>query len=885
LRGDLRRAPGLTVARLLERDAELRQLSGLARRVGRDPGRVVLMRGEAGVGKTAVIGELVAGADPAVHVLQGWCDPLASPRPLGPLIDALAGLDRRAADGLVNALEAGDTGTVYRRLLEVLRGGPRWVWVIEDVHWADGATLDLLRFLGRRIGGLPLLLVMSYRDDEVGPQHPLAAAIGDVATSAAITRIRLEPLSRDAVAELVAGSGLNATDLHRLTSGNPFYVTEILGTSPDQKNGRGLPHSVAEAVWGRLARLSEPGRDTAYAVAVCGPRAALALVQTICLNAQDGLDECLRAGVLVAEDDVLGFRHELARRATLDRLPAQQRRTLHKAAMDALAEPPIDPGGLAALAFHADQAGDDDAAVRYGVAGAQRATALGANREAAELYALVLRHAHNVPAEQKVVWIEGHAFARYLHGDADTAASLWGEAIEMRRVMGDRLSEGEDLGLLSHLLWASLGRYGEAIDAARSSVQLLEGLGPTPQLARSLTNSVALRVWSYDPACAEYAARAMALGAEIGEPGVVMRARCFAALASVTQGGPGWDELEKTWRAAMVAEELAEHVALVGAAMCWQAALHHDLDRSQRYADELLAFCDAEDLGAYDVMAVAVAALLALHRGDWAAAITSAEEAFTRRGLTFVNSTMPRITVALVRARRGEKPTGPPLDPPADGAGPGDFFFFAAAWAARAEIAWLSGDNEGAAAEAKRALAVVGPQADPWLTGRLQRWLHLTGAAAPTVATTPAPTPYQLETSGDWRAAAAEWDRLGCPYDAALAQLGGDLDAVQSAAATFRRLGARAAARRAQQRLGELRGPTIRGRASHSKIDPHGLTRRQREVADLLAAGHSDAAIAAALHLSPKTVGHHVEAILAKFGVGNRVQVAHKLNQRPTTET
>jgi len=871
------------VARLLERDAELRQLSGLARRVGRDPGRVVLMRGEAGVGKTAVIGEMVAGADPAVHVLQGWCDPLATPRPLGPLIDALAGLDRRVADGLVKALEAGDTGTVYRRLLEVLRGGPRWLWVIEDVHWADGATLDLLRFLGRRISGLPLLLVMSYRDDEVGPQHPLAAAIGDVATSAAITRMRLEPLSRDAVAELVAGSGLNATDLHRLTSGNPFYVTEILGTSSDQTNGRGLPHSVAEAVWGRLARLSEPGRDTAYAVAVCGPRAALALVQTICPNAQDGLDECLRAGVLVAEDDVLGFRHELARRATLDQLPAQQRRVLHKAAMDALAEPPTDPGGLAALAFHADQAGDDDAAVRYGIAGAQRAAALGANREAAELYALALSHGDTIPDEQKVVWIEGHAFARYLYGDAGTAAYLWRQAVDMRRSMGDRLGEGEDLCLLSHLLWASLGRFGEAAEAARSSVELLEDLGPTTQLARSLANMVALSVLSYDPVCTEYAARAMALGAEIGEPGVVMSARCLAALSSVLQGGPGWEEIETTWRAAMTGKESAEHVGIVGGAISWTAALHHDSDRAQRYNDELLRFCDPDDLGYYEVMPAVTAALVALHRGDWAGAITSAEEAFTRRGLTDVNSTMPRIAMALVRARRGEKQTGPSLDPPADDAGPGDFFFFSPAWAARAEIAWLAGDDEAAVGEAKRALAISGPRADPWLTGRLQRWLHLSGVATPPIPHPP--TPYQMEANGDWRAAAAEWDRLGCPYDAALAQLGGDLDAVQSAAATFRRLGARAAARRAQQRLVELRGPTIRGRASHSRIDPHGLTRRQREVADLLAAGNSDAAIATALHLSPKTVGHHVEAILTKFGVGSRVQAAHKLNQRPTTET
>jgi DNA-binding CsgD family transcriptional regulator len=359
-----------------------------------------------------------------------------------------------------------------------------------------------------------------------------------------------------------------------------------------------------------------------------------------------------------------------------------------------------------------------------------------------------------------------------------------------------------------------------------------------------------------------------------------MSARCLTALSSVMQGGSGWEDIETTWRAAMSDKDLAEHVGIVGGAIGWTAALHHDLDRAQRYSDELSKFCDADDLGYYEVMPVVVAALVALQRGDWSSAIASAEEAFTRRGLTDVNSTMPRIAVALVRARRGEKQTGPPLDPPADNAEPGDFFFFSPAWAARAEIAWLDGDDEAAAAEAKRALAVAGPRADPWLTGRLQRWLHLAGDGTQTISDPP--TPYQMETNGDWQAAATEWERLGCPYDAALARLGGDLDAVQSAATTFRRLGARAATRRAQQRLTELRGPTTPGRASHSKIDPHGLTRRQREVAGLLAAGNSDAAIAAALHLSPKTVGHHVEAILAKLGVANRVQAAHKLN-RPAT--
>jgi DNA-binding CsgD family transcriptional regulator/tetratricopeptide (TPR) repeat protein len=870
------------VRRLLERDAKLRQLGGLARR---GDGRLVLLRGEAGVGKTAVVTRFLDAVDPAVRVLQGWCEPLAAPRPLGPLIDALDGLDRRTAAGVADALEAGDTAGVYQRLLHVLGGGQRWLWLIEDAHWADGATLDLLRFLGRRISGLPLLLVVTYRDDEVGRRHPLAVAIGDVANCAAVTRIRLERLSRDAVAVLAAGSGVNADHLHRLTGGNPFYVTEVLAAGNDGLRDGGMPRNVAEAVWGRLARLSDNGRETAYAVAVCGPRTEPALVTNICGPAA-ALTECLDAGVLVNDEGVVGFRHELARRATLDQIPDHQRRLLHRQAMVALAEPPIAPDRLAALAFHADEAGDDDAAVRYGLGGAQRAAALGANREAAELYALVLRHAQAATADDKVVWLEGHAFARYLCGEADIAAAGWREAIEMRRSQGDRLGEGDGLRLLSHMLWGGMGRTGEAIAAARSSLRLLEDLGPTRQLAASLGQVVFMTAVSYDAACAQYAARAIALGTQIGEPGVVMRARCFVAMASVWAGGAGWDECETTFRAAMATKQLVEDVGLVGSAMCWTAALHHDLDRAQGYIDELAAYCDDDDFGAYQPMAVGARALVALHRGEWDRAIASAEEVLTRSRVGLVNCMLPMITEALVRARRGQKQVGPlPSGAPDDG-GPSEFFFFGAAWAARAEIAWLAGDDDAAAAEAQRGLAAACPGADRWLTGRLQRWIYLVGGAVHEAASDGSATPYQLEISGDWQGATTEWTRRGCPYEAALAQLGGDVTALQSALDTFHRLGARPAAHRARQRLTALGGRKPRGAGSYRKRDPAGLTRREREVLELLAAGHSDAAIAAALHLSPKTVHHHVGSILAKLGVKNRGQAtAHTFQQTLAAES
>ena len=212
---------------------------------------------------------------------------------------------------------------------------------------------------------------------------------------------------------------------------------------------------------------------------------------------------------------------------------------------------------------------------------------------------------------------------------------------------------------------------------------------------------------------------------------------------------------------------------------------------------------------------------------------------------------------------------------------PDDFVHLGPVWAARAEAAWLCGDDDTARAEAQAGLATAPAGADPWLVDHLRRWAHLpTGPPVPAVAD-PA-TPFALEISGNWQAAAAAWTDRGCPYDAAIAQLGGDLTAVQTALATFSSLGARAAARRARQRLTELRGRTPRSRSAEILADPDGLTRREREVLDLVTAGRTDTEIAAALHISPRTVGHHVSAILAKLNVDNRIQAAAHARQLQT---
>jgi GTPase SAR1 family protein len=318
---------------LLERQAELQMLGTAVERAGAGRGSAVLVLGEAGIGKTSLVHAFLAGASGRARVLAGACEDLLTPRALGPLRDAA-----RSVPGgpLAAALSpSADPDLVFAAVCDELAAPPSpAVLVVEDAHWADGATLDVLRYVGTRVQNLPAVLLMTYRDDALARDHPLRGVLGALGSTAA-TRLRLPPFTADAVRGLAASTNLDPAELFRLTSGNPFFVSEVLANPCDV-----VPPTVVDAVLARVRTLSPPAQAALDRLAVIPSGAEIDLLRVL-VGDLAPVAEAERAGVVELRGDVVAFRHELARRAVTESLPASVRLELNADVLLALrARPP-----------------------------------------------------------------------------------------------------------------------------------------------------------------------------------------------------------------------------------------------------------------------------------------------------------------------------------------------------------------------------------------------------------------------------------------------------------------------------------------------------------------------------------------------------------------
>ncbi len=862
---------------LLERDELLASLRDRLSAAAAGVGSVLFVGGEAGIGKSALIARFGATVAREARVLVGGCDAMRTPRPLGPLFDMAPQLGPLIAT-LLDDIKARDR--VFAHLLDALRGRPT-VAVFEDVHWADDATLDLLRFLGRRIGGTRALVVATYRHDEVDAQHPLRVLLGDLATAPNVGRLKVPPLTRSAVARLVAGHKLDVDELHRVTAGNPFFVTEVVASG-----GRRLPSSVRDAVSARLARLADEARAAVQLVAVVGRTAPPGLLAR--LDAPSvAIDAAVAAGLLVEVAGGVAFRHELAREAVLATVPDGRRRALHGAVLAALEADPADRGELATLAHHAAEAGDADAVARWAPAAGRQAAALGAHREAWAQFERAVPHLARLPDDDHTDVLVAYARACDVLGRDADALAAFRTAIARWRAAGrtERWAE-----LLADVARMSVGMgENDAADAAiAESIGVLEGLPAGVALARAYHVRSSLRMLDRDlDAALEWGNRTIGLAERLGEHRVLASAHNTVGATLMLRGEPSYVEHYERAIAIAQAHGIISMHASVHVMRGSGAGELHRFDEADRHLRVGLDLAERNDLESVASYALAWLGLTKLYLGDWDSAAATVERSLTRGSQSTIARIMTLVALGRLRVRRGDPESGAPLDEALTLALRTDTLQrLAPVRAARAEAAWYAGDLDRVRAEAAAALPLALRAEHPWFVGELGYWLWRAGSgdAFPGYAA----EPFVLQMRGRATEAAAAWTALGCPFEAARASSeSGDEHDVRAAVVAFDALGARVAALRARERLAELGAKRIpRGPRPRTQVHPAGLTPREAEVLAGLVAGSSNVDIAARHGVSARTVEHQVSAVLAKLGVDSRgaaIAEAHRRGLVPPT--
>jgi DNA-binding CsgD family transcriptional regulator len=860
------------VVTLVERSTELAALRAQWDRAQERGGGMVVVSGESGGGKSALVETFTASLGGDVPILWGACDPLSTPRPLGPVHDMARLLGEEVTALLRDAEQPHD---IFVAVFERLRATPTLV-VVEDMHWADQGTIDLLRFVLRRIRASRSLVVVTVRDTEVGPSHALRALLGDAAHSPDALSITVQPLTVEGVAALAGDASIDSVRMHHLTGGNPFFVTEMLAHA-----GEELPATVRDAVLARTARLDPAAWDVLHLLA-CAPEAIpdqLLAVLGITLPPLRDLDA---AGLIRRGARGVTFRHDLCRLAVLDTTPPGGEVSLHQRMLDALETMPrADP---AVLAHHALGAGDDARLCVHAAAAGHAAARSGAHTQASVFFHTAVAHlAPGRPAEEAEL-LELLAHESYLIDRLDDAISACRRAMELRAEVDDLAGVSRNHLALAVFEWYNANRAGAEHHVAEAIAVLRAGTRHVDeaQLGHALATQAYLALQLNDVELARsHAAGAAAVA--VGSTDEALRVR--VAIVEAMSGLIADDRVARETMLSILrpAPQQFDEIYSVGYSnLSYLDVEHRRLPEAAAVLEVSLPLTVEHDVPLCRGWQRGSRGRLHLLRGAWSDALADAEAVLATPSAPLVH-TWPLLVRGLIELRRGGRPVAD-LNRAWELANRfGEPMRVLPAAAALVEQVWLTGVDDDRIAACQTLLESTNRPGLEWGRGDLAGWLHRLGVQRPIPADgggVPAglAEPYRLQLAGSHEAAAACWGRLGSPYEQALALVESrDAKLCRDGLDILDRLGADAVAAKARRQLRAAGMNVVPApRRATTLTNPAGLTTREVEVVRLLDEGLTNGELATRLFLSRKTVDHHVSAILAKLAVTNRRDAARE---------
>ncbi|HWE80725.1 MAG TPA: AAA family ATPase [Gaiellaceae bacterium] len=841
---------------LLEREAALATLTDARDAAAQGHGSVVVVSGEPGIGKTALVTQFVGSLPSQGRALVGACDDLSVPRPLGPVRDLVGAV----SGALERALATSEPPHVIQGLLlEELAAPPRpTVLVVEDVHWADDATLDSLAVVARRIASLPALLVVTMRPGEARSGSALDAALAHARF------VELEPLSEAGVATL---AGKDGSEVHAASGGNPFYVTELLAVGAADE----LPRTVSTAVLGHAARLDIASQQLVELVSVVPSRVRTSVLDAVVPDWPAAAEEPERRLLLRVSSTHVHFKHELARNAIRSNLPIARRRTLHAQILAALLAADGDPSDIV---HHAEAAGDVDVVADHVLIAARRAAALESNREAYSHYRRATAFLDRQDPGDRAAVLEELATTAYLVGHLDDALDAIKAAIGIHDDLGDQAALGRCLRMLSRYRWFA-GDGELAWEKALEAVAILEPLGESAELARAYSELSQLAMLAdNDDETRAWGQRALELSSKFGDEATRSHTCVNLAMMEPHLDGRDVAALREAHDLARTAGESHEASrALTNLAfllMSWVEPEH-----AIAAIRDARAFAEQHEEQQFIAYVAIAEAWLQLRTGAWDEAEEIAKSEIECG--TSVIQLVAKTLLAESAVRQGHADAAERLaDVVAQAGRTNEPQRIIPVLELQIEHALLEG---AALPEHLIERTIEGFRAygrcRGWLAARAVAWARVAGVAVPFEG--PMPAPHAAMFVGDWRGAADAFGDIGWRYDRGLMlSLLDDEPALTEAVAIARDLGAQPLLSRAAGRLRELGLRVPQGPRQATRANPAGLTTRQLDVLNLLGEGLTNAQIAERLVVSPRTVEHHVAAVLTKLGARTRREAGRR---------
>ena len=846
---------------LIERAGALATLYSKFENIINAEGHCLLLSGEAGIGKTSLIRAFCQNIKNDCKILEGSCDALFTPRPLAPLYDIAWQMQSDIMDRMKDKRDR--TGLFASLLQELCAQQGPIILIFEDIHWADEATLDFIKFLARRISQLHCLFILTFRDNEIHSGHPLRNVIGQLSRDT-FTRLQLTALSKEAVETMSAEKGYSGESVYSISGGNPFYVTEILASYSS-----GVPDNIKDSILSVYNRQTEKTKEVWKLLSVMPTGFETKYLLQMDPACVEAVEISLESGILLHEHERISFKHELYRRTVEASLSPLLRVVLNKKILDLFLKEFEENKEIERIIHHAKNANEYELVVRYALIAANTAACIGAHTEAAKLYFSAIEYYQGNDKNKLHELYEGYAYESYLINKHKDAIIYMNRSYKLWEGEDDKERASDCMRFLSRLEWVD-GNRKLAENFAKQAIDLLENQPDSKSKANAYSNMSQLTmIYNQYPESIYWGEKAVKMAKELQDEELLSHALNSVGTVKMricTSKQEGLELLQQSLKIALD-NSCHEHAARAYSNLGCNGIVVKDYPFAKKMLETGLLYCEKREMDSWVNYMSGHMARLKLETGHWDEAYNIAENLVhnTNQGTIFKIGALA--VMATIKMRRGETGVLELLaEAKAKAFGTMELQRIIPVLAALLEYEWITGRALTDDIAIDYTITMLEQAGGTDLDNEFAYWLLKTRKNY---------LPFHKSHRRYNQAAA--WESLGCPYEQALALFEGEETDKRKAIAMMQELGANAVCEKLKM---EMRASGIksipRGIRESTRSNVARLTERELDVLKLLKEGMQNKEIADRLFISAKTVDHHITSILFKLDVNSRVKAVHE---------